>query len=184
MRIFIAGFLSLFAAVAYAAEVKTGGAKMIPLDGGKYSVWTKRVGPAPAKLLTLHGGPGFTHDYLEPFEDFLPPNGISFYYYDQLGVGNSDNPDDPSLWTIDRYREEVEQVRKGLDLDQFILYGSSWGGMLAIDYALAHQDHLKALIISDMTASIESYETYAQKLLEELTPEERAILKKYEDAGN
>jgi len=169
---------------AFAAEVKTGGAKMIPLDGGKYSVWTKRVGHGAAKMLTLHGGPGFPHDYLEPMEDFLPQNGIEVYYYDQLGVGNSDVPDDASLWTLDRYREEVEQVRKGLGLDRYILYGSSWGGLLAIEYALAHQDHLKALIISDMTASIPSYEAYAQKLLAALSDEERATLKKYEDAGN
>ena len=184
MRMTFAIVLSLFAAAALGADVKTGGSKMIPLDGGKYSVWTKQVGPAPAKILTLHGGPGFPHDYLECFEDFLPQKGISFYYYDQLGVGNSDNPDDASLWTIDRYREEVEQVRKGLGLDQFILYGHSWGGMLGIEYALAHQDHLKALIISDMTAGIDAYEAYAQKLLGELSEADRATLKKYEDAGN
>ena len=167
----------------YAAEVKTGGAKMIPLDDGKYNVWTRRVGHGPVKLLTLHGGPGFPHDYLEVMDDFLPQKGISVYYYDQLGVGNSDVPDDASLWTLDRYREEVEQVRKGLALDKFILYGHSWGGMLGIEYALAHQDHLKALIISDMTAGIPQYETYAQTLLAELSPEDRATLKKYEDAG-
>ncbi len=167
-----------------AADVKTGGAKIIPLDGGKYNVWTKRVGAASANVLTLHGGPGFPHDYLESFEDFLPPNGIGFYYYDQLGVGNSDNPDDASLWTIDRYREEVEQVRKGLGLDRFILYGHSWGGMLGVEYALAHQDHLKALIISDMTMGIDAYEAYAQKLLGELSEADRATLKKYADAGN
>src|ERR1044071_377945 len=77
-----------------AADVKTGGSMMIPIEGGKYNVWTKRVG---------HGA---------PMEDFLPQNGIEFYYYDQLGVGNSDVPDDLSLWTVDRYREEVEQVRR------------------------------------------------------------------------
>src|ERR1043166_2094621 len=104
-------------AMSASAEVKVGGAKMIPLDGGKYNVWTKRVGHGTPKLLTLHGGPGFPHDYLEVFEDFLPKKGIEFYYYDQLGAGNSDQPDDTSLWTIDRYREEVEQVRKGLGID-------------------------------------------------------------------
>ena len=166
-----------------AAEVKTGGSKSIEIDG-KYHVWTDRVGNGPAKMLTLHGGPGFPHDYLECFEDFLPQHGITFYYYDQLGVGNSDHPDDPSLWTVDRYREEVEQVRKGLGLDHFILYGSSWGGMLGIEYALAHQEHLKALIISDMTASIRSYEAYAQKLLQELPEEDRKTLEKYAEAGN
>jgi proline iminopeptidase len=177
--------LCLFAAAGkLAAEVKTGGAKMVPVAGGKYNVWTKRVGHGAAKMLTLHGGPGFPHDYLEPMDDFLPQAGIEVYYYDQLGVGNSDNPDDLSLWTVERYTAEVEEVRQGLGLDGFILYGSSWGGMLGIEYALAHPEHLKALIISDMTASSPSYEAYAQKLLQELTPEDRATLKKYEDAGN
>jgi proline iminopeptidase len=176
--------LFLVAVSALGADVKTGGSKSIEVDG-KYHVWTDRVGPAWAKtkMLTLHGGPGFPHDYLEVMEDFLPQNGIEFYYYDQLGVGNSDVPDDNSLWTVDRYREEVEQVRKGLGLDQFILYGHSWGGMLGMEYALAHQDHLKALILSDMTASVPAYEAYAQKLLEELTPDDRATLKKFADAG-
>src|SRR5882762_8554747 len=99
--------LVTLAASVSGAAVKTGGSKMIEVDG-KYHVWTKCVGPStplragrgPVKMLTLHGGPGFPHDYLECFEDFLPQHGIQFYYYDQLGVGNSDHPDDVSLWTV------------------------------------------------------------------------------------
>ena len=125
---------------------------------GKYHVWTDRVGKGPVKMLTLHGGPGFPHDYLECFEDFLPQQGVQFYYYDQLG--------------------------KGLGLDKFYGFGHSWGGMLGIEYALAHQDHLKALIISDMTAGIPAYEAYAQKLLAELSEEDRKTLAKYAAAGN
>jgi proline iminopeptidase len=167
-----------------AAEVKTGGARMIPIDGGKYNVWTKRVGSTGPKMLTLHGGPGFPHDYLECFEDFLPQKGITFYYYDQLGVGNSDIPDDASLWSVDRYREEVEQVRAALGLEQFYLFGHSWGGMLGIEYALAHQDHLKALILSDMTASIDSYVKYANELRARLPEEDQKTLAKYEATGD
>src|ERR1051325_3731770 len=74
-------------------ELKTGGSRMITIDG-KYRVWTKRVGSGKIKVLTLHGGPGFTHEYLECFEDFLPNEGIEFYYYDQLGCGNSDQSED------------------------------------------------------------------------------------------
>ena len=85
-------------------EVKTGGIKMIQIDG-KYNVWTKKIGDGKIKVLLLHGGPGFTHDYFECFEDFLPKEGIEFYYYDQLGVGNSDIPKDTSLWNIPRYVE-------------------------------------------------------------------------------
>jgi len=182
MRTWIAVALAIPLTLS-ASEVKTGGTRMIEVDG-KYHVWTDRVGHGAIKLLTLHGGPGFPHDYLECFEDFLPQHGVQFYYYDQLGVGNSDQPDDPLLWTVDRYREEVEQVRKGLGLDKFYLFGHSWGGMLGIEYALAHQDHLKALIISDMTAGMAEYEAYAQKLLAELSDEDRNTLAKYAAAGN
>jgi len=169
--------------VAASAQVKTGGAKLIAVDA-THNVWTKAVGDGPVKMLTLHGGPGFPHDYLECFEDFLPKQGIRFYYYDQLGVGNADQSNDASLWTIERYRDEVEEVRKGLGLEHFYLYGHSWGGMLAIEYALAHPGHAKALIISDMTAGISAYEKYAATLLAELSEEDRQTLAKYEAAGN
>src|SRR5262252_5953248 len=142
---------------AEAGEVKTAGIRLIPIDGGKYKVWTKKVGSGRIKMLTLHGGPGMTHEYLESFEDFLPQAGIEFFYYDQLGSAYSDQPDDPSLWTIERFREEVEQVRQGLGLENFYLFGQSWGGMLAIDYLLKYQKHVKAAVISSMTASIASY---------------------------
>jgi proline iminopeptidase len=143
--------------------VKTGGAKMIQVDG-KYNVWTKKVGDGKIKVLLLHGGPGFSHDYFECFEDFLPKEGIEFYYYDQLGCGNSDAPTDTSLWTIPRYVEEVEQVRKGLGLDSFYLLGHSWGSMLAMEYLNKYQNHVKAAVLSNMTAGIKSYMPYAEKL--------------------
>ena len=112
----------------------------------------------------LHGGPGFSHDYLECFEDFLPKEGIEFYYYDQLGCGNSDAPTDTSLWNLPRYVEEVEQVRKGLGLDQFYLLGHSWGGMLAMEYLQKYQSHVKAAVLSNMTAGIKSYVSYTAGL--------------------
>ena len=76
----------------------------------------------------------------------------------------SDQPDDRSLWTIERFREEVEQVRAALGLEDFYLYGQSWGGMLAIEYALKYRKHLKGLVLSSMTASIASYMDYIAKL--------------------
>jgi proline iminopeptidase len=146
-----------------ANEVKTGGAKMILVDG-KYNVWTKKVGNGKIKVLLLHGGPGVCHDYFECFEDFLPQEGIEFYYYDQLGCGNSDMPADTSLWNIPRYVEEVEQVRKGLGLDNFYLLGHSWGGMLAMEYLQKYQSHVKAVVLSNMTAGMKSFVSYAEKL--------------------
>jgi proline iminopeptidase len=137
--------------------IKVAGIRMLPVAGGKYKVWTKKVGSGPLKVLLLHGGPGFSHDYLEAFESFLPQAGIEMYYYDQLGCGNSDHPDDLSLWTLDRYCAEVEEVRRALGLENFVLLGHSWGGILALEYALKHQEHLRGLVISNMTAGMKSY---------------------------
>ena len=163
-------------------NIRTAGIRMVPVMGGRYKVWTKRMGSGPLKVLLLHGGPGFTHQYLEAMESFLPEAGIEMYYYDQLGCGNSDKPTDPALWTRDRYREEVEEVRIGLGLDDFVLYGQSWGGMLSIEYALKYQQHLRGLVISNMTASIDSYLARLDYLKGLLTPELRASLEQLEAA--
>ncbi len=165
------------------SEVKTAGIRLIPVDG-KYRVWTKKVGSGKTKLLTLHGGPGGTHEYFECFEDFLPQRGIEFYYYDQLGSAYSDQPEDASLWTIERFREEVEQVRRGLGLDHFYLLGLSWGGMLGIEYVLKYPQHVKGFILSNMTASIPSYMDYVGKLRAALPKEILAVLERYEAKGD
>src|ERR1035438_4971948 len=101
--------------------VQTAGIKLIPIETpiGKFKVWTKRFGNNPSiKVLLLHGGPAMTHEYMECFESFFPKEGIEFYEYDQLGSFYSDQPKDSSLWTIDRFVEEVEQVRKALGLNK------------------------------------------------------------------
>ena len=151
-------------------DVGTGGIRRIEIDTpkGKFHVWTKRVGNNPSlKVLTLHGGPAATHEYFEIFDTHLPAAGIEYYYYDQLGSAYSDQPDEPSLWTIERFAGEVEQVRKALGLtkENFVLLGHSWGGILAIEYALRHQANLKALVISNMMASIPAYNEYARTVL-------------------
>jgi proline iminopeptidase len=161
--------------------VHTGGARTVRIDG-KYDVWLKQVGTGEVPLLTLHGGPGFNHFYLECFEDFLPQAGIRFWYYDQLGCGFSDAPDDASLWTLARYREEVETVRNALGLERFILYGHSWGGLLAMEYALQYPQHLSGLVISNMTASVAEYVRYAELLLSRVPAVPRAVIERYRAA--
>ena len=136
--------------------IRVAGIRMLPVVGGKYKVWTKKIGSGPIKVLLLHGGPGFSHEYLEAFEDFLPQAGIEMYYYDQLGCNNSDQPDDPALWTLARYTEEVEEVRRGLGLENFVLYGHSWGGILGLEYALKFPQHLRGLVISNMAAGVKA----------------------------
>jgi proline iminopeptidase len=151
--------------------VKTGGVKMIEIETpkGKYKVWTKKFGNNPTKkVLLLHGGPGGSDEYFESFESFLPQEGIEFIYYDQLGSYRSDKPTDSSLWVTERFVEEVEQVRKALQLDStnFYLLGHSWGGILAMEYALKYQQHLKGLIISNMMSSCPAYDAYNKEVLQ------------------
>jgi proline iminopeptidase len=152
------------------ADAWSGGVRMIPIHTprGDFRVWTRRVGNNPRlKVLLLHGGPAATHEYFEAFDSFFPGEGIEYYYYDQLGSAYSDQPNDDELWTIPRFVDEVDQVRRALGLDRsnFCLLGHSWGGILAIEYALAHQDNLRCLIISNMMDSIPAYNEYAHRVL-------------------
>jgi len=150
--------------------VLAAGIHMIPVTTpvGNFKVWTKRIGNNPRiKILLLHGGPAMTHEYLECFESYFPKEGFEFYEYDQLGSYYSDQPTDSSLWTIPRFVEEVEQVRKAIGADQknFYVLGNSWGGILAMEYALKYQSNMKGLIVSNMVASAPEYGKYAEKVL-------------------
>ena len=168
----------------------SGGARMVPVDTpiGPQRVWVKRVGNNPElRVLLLHGGPGGTHEYFEAFDSYLPAAGIEYYYYDQLGSGFSDVPTDPSLWVLDRFVDEVEQVRRalGLSSQDFVLLGHSWGGILAMEYALHHQDQLKAVVISNMMCSVPAYNTYAEKvLMPEMDRDALAEIKALEASGD
>lgn len=150
--------------------VRSAGIKMIPIQTpvGTFKVWTKRFGNNPRiKVLLLHGGPAMTHEYMECFESFFPQEGFEFYEYDQLGSYYSDQPKDSSLWTTERFVEEVEQVRKaiGADSTNFYILGNSWGGILGMEYALKYQHNMKALIVANMMASAPEYGRYAQEVL-------------------
>jgi proline iminopeptidase len=171
-------------------DVLSGGARKIPIStpAGPQQVWVKRVGNHPGlRVLLLHGGPGSTHEYFEACDSWFPAAGIEYYYYDQLGSGFSDQPDDPSLWDLDRFVDEVEQVRRalGLDRESFVLLGHSWGGILAIEYALRYQEHLRGLVVSNMMSSVPAYNAYAEQVL--MPPMDQpalAEIKAFEAAGD
>lgn len=158
-------------------KVEAAGVKMIPINTpvDKFKVWTKRFGNNPKiKILLLHGGPAMTHEYMECFETFFQREGFEFYEYNQLGSYYSDQPKDSSLWTIDRFVDEVEQVRKAInaDKDNFYVLGNSWGGILAMEYALKYQQNMKGLLISNMMASAPEYGKYAEEVLaKQMKPE-------------
>jgi proline iminopeptidase len=170
----------------YGDSVESGGVRMIPIQTpiGEFNVWTKRFGNNPKiKILLLHGGPAMTHEYMECFETFFQRENFEFYEYDQLGSYYSDQPTDSSLWVTERFVEEVEQVRKaiGADSSNFYVLGNSWGGILAMEYALKYQQNLKGLIIANMVASAPEYGKYADDVLsKQMKPEVLAEIRDLE----
>ena len=156
----------------------------LDVPGGK--VWYRAVGDnaGSAPLLCLHGGPGFTHYYLEPLEALADRRRVIFY--DQLGCGRSDRPGDLSLWNVDRFVTELAQVRSALNLDRLHLFGSSWGGMLAMQYVLdrqGDQPELESLILCGSPASMIRWVSDCTELLAEETEETRRVIREHEAAG-
>jgi len=136
--------------------------------------------------LLLHGRPGITHEYFKSFETWFSDSDIEYIYDDQLDSHTSGNPADCSFWVIERFVDEVDQVRKALGLgpDNFFLLGHSWGGVLAMEYALAHPEALKGLIISNMMADCVAYQRYADDVLgPQMDPAVLKRIKELEAAG-
>src|SRR5260370_19964134 len=149
-------------------------------------MWCRMVGGGAddenIPLLALHGGPGVRYDYMENVAD-LASGTRRVILYDQLGCGRSDKPDDTSLWRVDRFVEELGIVRRELGLDQVHLLGQSWGGMLAIEYALTQPRGLVSLILASTLSSMPMWTAEANRLRNELPPEGHATLLRHAAAG-
>ena len=152
----------------------------VEVEGG--AVRYRILGDGDRTLVLLHGGPGGGSLYLQPLERLAGPD-RRVVLYDQLGCGASDQPDDPSLWRADRFVDELEALRAHLGLDEFDLYGHSWGGMLATDYALAHQQHLRSLVLASTIADAALLRREMDRLLEAFPEEIRETLRRHEEAG-
>jgi proline-specific peptidase len=157
----------------------------LDVPGGR--IWYRVVAPgagpgaSATPLLCLHGGPGFTHYYLEPLESLAEHRPVIFY--DQLGCGRSDRPDDAGLWTVDRFVEELALLRSALGLDRLHLFGSSWGGMLAMQYVLDRRPELESLILCGSPASMIRWVADCTVLLGEESAETRRVIREHEAAG-
>lgn len=155
----------------------------LELNNG-HRVWYRRVGAdsSAIPLLLLHGGPGAGHDYLEPLEALATTRPVIFY--DQLGCGKSDCPNDPRLWTIERFVEEVGEVRDQLELPSVHLLGQSWGGWLAIEYLLSRPDGVESLILASTSSSIPQFAEETRRLRRELPLNVREVLDRHEAKGD
>jgi len=152
----------------------------VNVTGGK--VWYEIVGASDATpLITLHGGPGFTHDYLEPLGALCKERPVVFY--DQLGSGKSDRPDDKSLWKIDRFVKELSELRSALGLKRAHILGQSWGTVLLTDYALTQPDGVVSLIFSDPLCSFPEWAKDAATYRADLPATTRDVLDRHEKGG-
>lgn len=152
----------------------------VEVDG--YRVWYRRAGEGGVPLLILHGGPGAGHDYLETLEALAEDREVIFY--DQLGCGRSDRPDDATLWRIERFVAEVGTVRDALGLERVHLLGQSWGGWLAIEYMLSRQRGVVGLVLASTSASIPQFVAEAERLKAALPPEVYETMLRYESSGD
>ena len=152
----------------------------IPVEGGR--VWYKIVGAGKpgVPLLTLHGGPGYPHDYLEPLEQLADERPVILY--DQLGCGNSDRPDNRALWRVERFVRELAEVRRALGLERIHLFGHSWGSMLAVDYVL-YGASVTSLILASPALSIPRWMEDAAQLRKTLPADVQETLANHEAAG-
>ena len=142
-------------------------------------------GQGPAPLVTLHGGPGATHEYLLPMAD-LATDGRAVVFYDQIGNGNSTHlREQPAeFWTVELFVRELANLIRHLGIgDRYHVLGQSWGGMLAQEHALTQPAGLKSVVLSNTAASFGGFAVEANKLRAGLPAEVEATLKRHEDAG-
>ena len=158
----------------------------VPFRG--FRTWYQVVGEFPAldgklPLLVVSGGPGCAHDYLEDLASLADESGRPVVFYDQLGCGRSDHPDDPALWVMDTFVEEVAAVRAALGLERVHLLGHSWGSQVALEYVLGRPAGLVGLVLASPLASAPVYNAEARRLQESLPPEVQQVIDRHQAEG-
>jgi proline iminopeptidase len=162
-------------------EIEPDSRQVVEVDGHRVVAYS--FGSGDEVVFCLNGGPGLPCDYLREAHSFLADHGYRVVAFDQLGTGAADRPTDPALWTIERYVRETETVRQALGLGKVHLLGHSWGGWLGIDYALAHPEALKTLILEDTVADMPHLVSELERLRAALGPETVAMMQRHEAEG-
>ncbi|CAN5297256.1 proline iminopeptidase-family hydrolase [soil metagenome] len=153
----------------------------VAVPGGKVAVYS--FGKSDEVLLCLHGGPGCTCDYVRDSHSFLADHGYRVVVYDQLGSGRSDKPKDKSLWNIPRFVEEVETVRRTLDLGKVHLLGQSWGTWLGTEYCLKYLDNVKTYTLANGSGSVPHTVAEMNRLRADLGAETVGMMLRHEAEG-
>jgi L-proline amide hydrolase len=156
---------------------------------GEYRTWYRITGSLDSPLLPLvvaHGGPGCTHDYVDSFKDIQALDGRPVIHYDQLGNGNSTRLPEkgPDFWTVELFLDELDRLLAHLGIQHRYAYlGQSWGGMLGAEHAVRRPAGLKALVIANSPANMQTWVAEANRLRRDLPEDVQATLARHEDAG-
>lgn len=156
--------------------------QMVELANG-HRIWTKTIPGGPGlPALIVHGGPGAGHDYLESYEALAVDRPVVFY--DQLGCGRSDHPQNLSLWTIERFAQEITEVRAALGLGQCHILGQSWGGFVLVEYLVGRPSGIMSAVLASTSASIPQLGTTLTPMFAVLSGEDQAALAVHDAAGD
>ncbi len=149
------------------------------VPGGK--IWYQRnnnnLVDKKTPLICIHGGPGYTHN------SFIHLANLDreVVFYDQLGCGQSDRPNDASLWTIERHVEELDCLIKHLvlssDFNSVCLLGHSWGSIVALEYAVKYPQKIESLIFASACISVPKWIEDSKRLIKELSKEDQRAIK-------
>jgi L-proline amide hydrolase len=156
---------------------------------GEYRTWYRITGSLDSPLLPLvvaHGGPGCTHDYVDSFKDIQALDGRPVIHYDQLGNGNSTRLPEkgPDFWTVELFLDELDRLLAHLGIQHRYAYlGQSWGGMLGAEHAVRRPAGLKALVIANSPANMQTWVAEANRLRRDLPEDVQATLARHEDTG-
>ncbi|MCZ6722067.1 MAG: proline iminopeptidase-family hydrolase [Proteobacteria bacterium] len=164
------------------AERQPDETQRVKVPGGEVAVYS--FGSGEEVLLCLHGGPGLSCDYVRDSHSVMADRGYRVVCHDQLGSGASDRPKDLSLWNVERFVQEVEAVRAGLDLGRVHLLGQSWGTWLGIDYCLEYLKNVKTFTLANGSADIPHTFAEMQRLRRALGPETIAMMQRHEAEGS
>jgi proline iminopeptidase len=154
----------------------------VSVEGGEVAVYS--AGTGDEVLFCLNGGPGMPCDYLRDSHSVLADFGYRVVIHDQLGTGASDCPDDPGLWTIQRYTAEVETVRAALGIECMHLLGHSWGTALGTEYLLTYPHRVKSFIIANGTIDTQRHIAELNRLRAALGPETVEMMQRHEALGS